>query len=277
MATDSYDPSEYSRGMNYVLKRSLSLLPNETENRLRHFWNTPRIVRLRRPSPRNLRRGLKPISISHGFDRGTPIDRKLISNFLELNSKIIDQFNHLDRRILEVGDSVYRDKYFPKSLVTVLLPPMGLYENDFRSPENPYYFDLNEKFQVKMPNTPKFDFIIATQVLNFLENAPNGVDNLLGLLNKEGILLLTVASSHPVSVYDADRWGDFIRIMPQYFDRILENLKYEVEIISYEIFGNCALTVARYVGLSAEEMSSKVWKENDSAYPVVICALLKKR
>ena len=208
---------------------------------------------------------------------GTPIDRKLISNFFELNSSIIDLFNHLDRRILEVGGSAYRDKYLPKSLVTVLLPPVGLYENDFRSPENPYYFDLNGKSEVKKLSTPKFDFIIATQVLNFLDDPTNGLENLVSLLNKEGILLLTVASSHPVSVYDADRWGDYIRIMPQGFDRILENFKSEVEIISCEVFGNCALSVARYVGLSAEEMSSNVWKENDSTHPVVICALLKKR
>jgi len=50
-------------------------------------------------------RRLKPISSGWGYDRGTPIDRYYIENFINNNK------NNIKGRVLEIGDNYYTKKY----------------------------------------------------------------------------------------------------------------------------------------------------------------------
>jgi SAM-dependent methyltransferase len=121
---------------------------------------------------------LTPLSDSYGFDRGTPVDRPYIEDFLATHQAAI----HGDGA--EVKDSYYLTHHGPGRLKTVTVIDID--------PDNPaatLHADLAAPGSLPMA---AFDVIILTQVLQFLADPIVGLANCAQALRPNGTLLLTV-------------------------------------------------------------------------------------
>jgi SAM-dependent methyltransferase len=202
----------------------------------------------------NLRR-LKPFSRAFGFDRGTPIDRYYIANFLQKHK--VDIFGN----VLEIGDSEYTRKYgggrVTRSdvLHAVTGNPLATIVGDLSTGEG-------------IPaNT--FDCIILVQTLNVIYDTGQTLENCYKALKLGGSLLVTLPGISQISRYDMDRWGDYWRFTDASAKRVFREVFGE-ENISVETYGNVLVACAYLYGLSAHELKKEELDHQDPDYQVSI-------
>ena len=201
-----------------------------------------------------------PISESFGFDRGLPVDRYYIENFLARNSADIRG------RVLEIGDNSYTRAYgggrVGKSDVLHVDP------ND---PNATIIGDLS------VPGTlpdDAFDCVVLTQTLHLIFDMPKAVAHLAAALKPGGVLLVTVPGITPV---DRGEWGDtwFWSLTEAALSRLLAG-PFEPRNISMETYGNVFAAVSFLQGLAREEVSSDKLDVRDAAFPVIVTARVVK-
>jgi hypothetical protein len=198
----------------------------------------------------------KPFSKVFGFDRGCPIDRKFIDDFLLYNSQIIKG------SLLEIGDDQYTIKYGSDLQRVVVLAGKGS-----RKESISFAGDLTN------PNSllslGRFNCVIATNVLNFIFDFDSAVHGLSTLVNtKSGTVLATVAGGvSQVSRYDYERWGDYWRFSDMSIRKIFQKYFNNVEV---QTFGNAPLAAAFIMGLAKEEIPSHLFKIHDPDYQILI-------
>ena len=202
----------------------------------------------------------QPVSVVFGTDRGTPIDRVYIDDFLSNHAESITG------DVLEIAENTYTLK-FSRNLkqshvlcVTADCPAatiIGNLETGENIPEN------------------KFDCMIITQTFAFIYDVRSVVKNCHKALKPGGILLLTNPALSPVSTYDMERWGDFWRFTPLSMKRLLEECfpKDQIEIKSY---GNYYTVQAFMAGKAAEELNKSKMYPSAEIYPIVIAASARK-
>ena len=200
-------------------------------------------------------RDIRPVSSVFGFDRGTPIDRWYIDQFLyEQTRQILDV-----SQTLEVAEKSYSEKFFPGAVHDILN-----YENGQ---------DLTD---INTLISDQYDVFIATQVFNFIFDVRKAIAGAHFLLKKGGVLLATVAGNvSPVSKYDMDRWGDYWRFTDLSIKRLMEETFGEsVSVFSY---GNAATATAFVQGLAVEDLEDRdVLKVQDPIYSVCIGIVARK-
>jgi len=197
-----------------------------------------------------------------GFDRGTPIDRYYIDEFIR-NLEFENEFN----TALEFGELHYVERFNVRQKFFLSHPDFS----KRKDPKNQIFFDLNTQNKY---DGVKFDLIISTNVINFTKNPFVTLSHHIDMLNVDGMLLLTASSSMPISQFDAERWGDYWRFTPDAMNHLLENLDCEYHVQS---FGNFKSSVAFLCGLASEEMKATDLKEKDTRYPLLVVALVKKK
>jgi len=198
----------------------------------------------------------KPFSKVFGFDRGSPIDRKFIDDFLLRNSQVIKG------SLLEIGDDQYTVKYGSNLQRVVVLAGKGSkkdsisYAGDLTNPDS-------------LLSIGSFDCVIATNVLNFIFDFDSAVHGLSTLVKtRSGTVLATVAGGvSQVSRYDYERWGDYWRFSDMSIQKIFQKYFNRVEV---QTFGNAPLAAAFIMGLAKEEIPSHLFKIHDPDYQILI-------
>jgi hypothetical protein len=197
----------------------------------------------------------EPFSRKFGFDRGTPVDRRLMDSFFKKNESLIHG------SVLEIGDDQWTLKHGRKIERSVVLNGTGVLKNS-----ESYNADLTDKKDLK--DLGKFDCVIASNVLNFIYDFDQAVLGLATLINPlTGSLLVTVAGLAPVSRFDYDRWGDYWRFNDMSVSRIFEQYFEHVEVSSH---GNAPLAAAFIMGLSQEEVPNHLFDINDQDFQILI-------
>ncbi len=200
--------------------------------------------------PRTFLERTAPVSKVFGYDRGTPIDRYYINRFLESQIGSFQNIQH----ILEVGETVYSERYFPGKAHDILAFDKGM--------------DLTKRESIPKG---KYDVFICTQVFNFIYNVKSAVEGAYSLLKSGGMLLATVSGTiSPVSRYDMDRWGHYWGFTYLSILKLMEDDfgSGNVEISSY---GNAMAATAFVQGLAVEDITAKaLLDEMDPDYAVVI-------
>jgi SAM-dependent methyltransferase len=203
----------------------------------------------------------KPASRRFAFDRGTPIDRYFIGQFLERNAE------YIRGRVLEVGDRGYTQTYGGERVARsdVLHVTAG----------NPEATIIGDLATGKGLPRGVYDCLVLTQTLHVIYDVHSAVKNIYRLLKPGGVALVTVPGITPVSRYDADRWGDFWRMTPAAAQRLFAEA-FPPERIEVEAFGNVRLSVAYLYGLAMEEIPASALAECDPDYPLLICIRAQK-
>jgi SAM-dependent methyltransferase len=198
---------------------------------------------------------LKPISASWGMERGNPIDRYYIENYLATHVK--DIYGH----VLEIGSNTYTRRFgraqVTKSDVLHILEQkpnvtiIGSLESAGDIPSN------------------SFDCIILTQTLQLIFDVPAALSTVNRILKPGGTTLVTVPGIAQISRYDMDRWGDYWRFTTKSMRRLFEHC-FPKENIEIQAYGNVLASIAFLEGLSAGELRRKALDTVDPDYELLI-------
>lgn len=201
----------------------------------------------------------KPLSEIFGLDRGLPVDRYYIEQFLSQNRQ------HIKGTVVEVGDDRYSQQFGQEITRQEVLR----YAEKTSSSMTGDLTDLNSL----APGVA--DCLICTQTLNFIFDVKAAVKGIHFLLKKGGTALVTVAGISQISRYDMERWGDFWR----FTDKSLTQLFGEVfgfDQVQTNVYGNVLTSVALLEGLSANELSKDELAFCDENYQIIIAVKATK-
>lgn len=201
-------------------------------------------------------RRLTPISTVWGADRGLPVDRYYIEQFLSLNSPDIRG------RVLEIGDNAYTRRF-----------GSGVVRSDVL-----YHTTGNSKATMVLDLTADepgerslFDCIICTQTLQQIFDVPAALRTLTHLLKPGGTLLLTLPGISQIDRPAFDDWGDYWRMTTRATERLLTPL-FPSSNVAVESHGNVLSAIAFLHGLAAEELTRSELDYQDPNYQLLLTA-----
>jgi hypothetical protein len=199
-------------------------------------------------------RRLDPVSRVFGFDRGLPIDRYFIEQFLEANA------HDIRGRVLEIADNTYTRRFGGNrvSRSDVLATQEQVNAT--------YVGDLSTGRGVP---DEAFDCIILTQTLNVIYDVKGTIATCHRCLTSGGVVLATLPCICQISRHDMDRWGDYWRFTTLSARKLFEEF-FCAEDVLVQAHGNVFVAVAFLHGLASEELSPKELEFNDPDYQVLI-------
>ncbi len=202
----------------------------------------------------------QPVSRLFGCDRGSPIDRFYIEEFLRKNRNLIRG------DILEIAENTYTTKFANSPYCSNILHAeagnpqatiVGNLETGENIPQNAY------------------DCIILTQTLPFIYDIKNAVKYCRQALKSGGYILATVNGISQISRYDSDRWGDYWRFTEQSARRLFED-EFGVGKVNIAVYGNYYAAKCFLSGLAQEDINLKHLNKVDPDYPLIIGILAIK-
>jgi SAM-dependent methyltransferase len=196
----------------------------------------------------------RPVSRLFGLDRGHPIDRLYIEQFLQANSDAIRG------HVLEIGDDVYTRKYggarVHRSDVLHVAAGSGV----------TIVGDLTRSDGVP---DGTFDCVIVTQTLQFIYDVQAAVQNLERVLTPGGVVLATVPGITQISRYDMDRWGEYWRFTSLAVRKLFEE-RFTPEQVRVTPYGNVLAAISFLEGLAVEDLSNAELDLLDADYEVIV-------
>lgn len=199
-----------------------------------------------------------PLSRRFGYDRGGPVDRVYIENFLQVNSQ------RVKGRVLEVANNTYTKAFGGANVLQSDI--LHVVEN---YPGATIIADLGKPIDVD-PN--QFDCIILTQTLQFIYDYEQAIKNCHQILKPGGYLLLTVPG---ISHIGKDPWNWYWSFTKFSIQRILADTFGEKEI-NVEAFGNVLTASAFLYGMGKSEIKKDAFEYNDPSYQVIVTATARK-
>ena len=199
-------------------------------------------------------RVLSPLSREFGYDRGMPIDRYYIDQFLDAHRDAIRG------HVLEIGDNEYTRRFGAErvSKSDVLHVSEG-------NRKATLVADLTKPDAIA---ANRFDCIILTQTLQFIFDHRAALANLYRILKPGGILLATVPG---ITKIPQDQWGDLCA---------WSYTKYSVERLFAEVFpasamvveskGNVLAATAFLHGIAKQELAPEELDHVDPLFQVLI-------
>jgi glycosyltransferase involved in cell wall biosynthesis len=201
-----------------------------------------------------------PISLDFGFDRGTPVDRFYIEDFLER------QRDSIRGRALEVGDASYCLRFGGEEVTH-----QDVLHVDDGNSEATIVGDLTDSSVLP---SDAFDCIVLTQTLHLIFDVHEAARQLFRALRKGGTLLLTVPGITPV---ERGKWGamwcwSFTEVSAfKLFAPLFGENNVQVEG-----HGNVLAATAFIQGLATQELARERLREYDRAYPVIVTVIARK-
>jgi glycosyltransferase involved in cell wall biosynthesis/SAM-dependent methyltransferase len=196
-----------------------------------------------------------PISRDFGFDRGLPVDRYYIDQFLMACA------GDIRGRVLEIAEDTYARR-FGGSVVTQI----DVLHVTGEEPKATLVGDLTDA-----PHIPSaaFDCIILTQTLQFIYDVPSALATIHRILRPGGVVLGTVPGITQISMYDMQRWGQFWSFTELSVQRLFASV-FAQGAIRVEGYGNVLAAVGFLHGLATHELGVDALKIRDPDYPLII-------
>ena len=120
-----------------------------------------------------------------------------------------------------------------------------------------------------------YDCIIATQVLNFIDDIPAAIAGLRMLLKDGGVCIATVSGISQISPFDDSRWGDYWRFTDTSAKRSFK--QYFHNDIQVSTYGNLISATALLHGIHCENLTASEIDFQDPRYPVTIGIIAQRR
>ena len=204
----------------------------------------------------NIRRRA-PFSTDFALERGLPIDRHYIAEFVGTHARDV----HGD--VMEMSRSTYTSAYGSAvSSVTIV-------DIDRTNDQATHYCDLCEP--ASLPGSA-FDCIVLTQTIQYLADLDVAVENLWQSLRPGGVLLLTA----PALACDDPVGGDFWRFTPAGLLLALGDRLPAEAAITVTGYGNAAEAAAQILAAAVEDVGAKYLAAHDPGYPVIVGARVAK-
>ncbi len=203
----------------------------------------------------------EPFSRQFGYDRGGPIDRYYIEEFLKRNAEIIRG------NALEIGDNEYTLRFGKENI-----SKSDILHIDQGNSKATIIGDLSDAPQIQ-DNT--FDCFVFTQTLHLIYDFHAALSTCHRILKPGGTLLLTVPG---LSQIDQGEWGSnwFWSFTSKSMKLVMEKTFPQSEI-SIETFGNVLSSAAYLYGMGINEMSKEDMDYRDPCYQQIIAVKATKR
>ena len=202
----------------------------------------------------NLRRKA-PLSRAFGYDRGNPIDRYYIENFLAAHQ------SDIKGRVLEIADDNYTRRFgghrVTKSDVLHIEPG---------TPKATIVGDLTAADHIP---ADAFDCILLTQTLQFIYDVPSALKTVLRILKPGGVALVTIPGISPLSRYDMERWGQYWNFTTQSARRLFEEV-FPSNCVEIQAYGNVLVAAAFLFGMAEQELKREELHHHDPDYEVIL-------
>jgi glycosyltransferase involved in cell wall biosynthesis len=199
-------------------------------------------------------RRVTPISRHFGFDRGLPIDRYYIENFLARHA------DDIRGHVLEIGDDTYTRRMGGNRVTRsdVLHVEEG-------NPKATYVADLTRADHLP---SDTFKCIILTQTLHLIYDVRAALQTIYRILKPGGVVLATFPG---ISQVTHDQWGDYwywsftSRSSQRLFEEVFPRTNIQVKTS-----GNVLTAIAFLQGLATEELRQEELDYHDEKYEVLI-------
>ena len=203
----------------------------------------------------------EPVSRVFGLDRGTPINRHYIEQFLAERAELIRG------RVLEVGGSDYSRRFGGEKVERC--------EVLHATADNPAATIVGDLADPASLPEGIADCFICTQTFDCIFDVPQAVRGAHQLLKPGGVLLATMSGIGQISRYDMERWGEYWRFTTASATRLFEPLfSGGVEVGSS---GNVLAAIAFLQGLAVEELPDPSLLEvRDDDYQLVVTVVARK-
>jgi glycosyltransferase involved in cell wall biosynthesis len=229
---------------------------------LKKIYN--RIFRKSIPSIGNINLGdlnrTTPFSTQFGYDRGGPVDRYYIENFLERNKE------YIKGRVLEIGDNEYTLRFGGEQIEQSDI--LHIDEQNFKAT---FIGDLSDA-----PHLPDnaFDCIVLTQTLHLIYHHQKALETCYRVLKSGGTLLLTVPG---ISHIDQGEWKDIWlwAFTQSSINKMLSEV-FSRKNIEIQTYGNVLVAAAFLYGIGLPELRKSQMDETDPHYQVIITARATK-
>jgi len=215
---------------------------------LRQRWR-----RFRRPAWLGTLRRTRPLSYHWGRERGTPVDRYYIDQYLSANRADIRG------RVLEMMDTRYTTEFGSNVVSSDVL------DIDEANAGATIHADLTG------PNAlPEraFDCFVLTQTLQFVYELEQAIAGAHRSLGAGGVLLATMPAVSKIdrhAGFDGDYWRFTTASATKAFSS-----SFGSENVSATAFGNVLAAVAFLMGMAVEELKPRELDFADDFFPVVI-------
>jgi len=198
---------------------------------------------------------VRPISAYWGSERGQPVDRYYISQFLAGNAA--DVKGH----VLEIGTDAYT-RQFGGGKVTKS-DVLHVAEN---RPEVTIIGDLTSAKHIA---DDTFDCVILTQTLNAIFDVAAAVRTVYRILKPGGVTLVTVPGISKVVRYDMDRWGYYWSFTTKSAERLFHDV-FPPKNVEIDARGNVLAAVSFLHGVASNELRRRQLDFVDPDYQLLI-------
>jgi SAM-dependent methyltransferase len=210
---------------------------------------------------------LSPISRDWGYDRGTPVARYYIEDFLGRHA------DDVRGRVLELASNDYTKRFGGARV-----KQSDVLAIETTNPNATMVGDLTQ--EATLPEAV-FDCIIFTQALHYIYDPRIGIKMLHRALKPGGVLLTTVPGIGPMGDCPGypekpDRWSWYWIFTVAALRRLMED-QFGRNAVAAEAHGNILTATAFLYGLALEELDSADLEVDDPRFPVTIAARAIKR
>jgi SAM-dependent methyltransferase len=203
---------------------------------------------------------LAPISRGFGYDRGLPVDRYYIENFLSRCA------GDIKGRVLEIGDDQYTRRFGGDRVA--IRDVLHVAEGNRAAT---FVGDLTDAQHVP---SAAFDCLILTQTLHLIYDLRAALKTISRILKPGGVVLATVPG---ISQISADEWAEYwcwsftTRSAMRLFGEFFPAGKVEVGA-----FGNVKAAISFLEGMAMEDLRKEELDYHDPCYEVLITVRASK-
>ena len=195
------------------------------------------------------------MSSAWGFDRGTPIDRYYIENYLEARQ------HRIKGVVLEIGEPLYTQKFGGTEVErSEILDVIG-------APNATYTCRLEEADEIP---SDRFDCVVFTQTLQLIYDFRAGLRTLHRVLKPGGTLMMTTPGITRISQEEYEE-GWYWSFTNASITRLLGEL-FAPEEVKTKVYGNVLAAIGFLHGLAATELEVSELEHYDHNYPVIVGA-----
>ena len=236
-------------------------VPASARRRLRPLRSAVVERRRRRPPRLGDLRRVTPIDPNWGFERGTPIDRVYVEQFVSANAADIRG------RVLEIAAPDYTTRFGRGVERVDILMATEV------NPQATIVGDLTDAPQIP---SDAFDCAIVTQTLQFVYDIRAALATLHRTLAPGGVLLATVPGITKISPPEDEEYGEWWHFTARSAQRLAEEA-FGAGNVEARSYGNVLSATGFLYGLAASDLKAEELAAHDRLYEVIVGVRAVKR